>query len=186
VTAFQELPPNLPVPDDDGAADHVEGMTVPHLEFATTDGFGLDLLERAQQLLVVFIYPKTGRPGEQMPTGWDDIPGARGCTPQACSFRDHHAEIAALGAHVVGLSAQTTAYQAEAAERLALPYPLASDPLLTLADALGLPTFEAAGERLYKRLTFVARAGVIEKVFYPVFPPDRNAQEVVEWLTQLR
>ena len=124
--------------------------------------------------------------GEPLPENWDEIPGARGCTPQSCAFRDHHAEIAALGAHVVGLSAQTTPVQLEAVERLGLPYPLASDPLLTVADALGLPTFEAGGERLYERLTFIARAGVIEKVFHPVVPPDRNAQEVVEWLTQRR
>jgi peroxiredoxin len=164
----------------------LEGMTVPRLELPTTDGYGVVLIERAQQLLVVYVYPKTARPGEDLPPDWDEIPGARGCTPQSCAFRDHHAEIAALGAHVLGLSAQTTAYQLEVAKRLGLPYPLASDPLLTVADALGLPTFEAGGERLYKRLTFIARAGVIEKVFYPVFPPERNAEEVVEWLTQQR
>jgi peroxiredoxin len=186
VSDYLDLPDGLPVPEDDGAADHLTGTRVPRLELPTTDGYGVELAERAQTLLVVYAYPKTGRPGVALPSGWDEIPGARGCTPQSCAFRDQHAEIAALGAHVLGLSAQTTAYQAELHDRLGLPYPLASDPLLTVADALGLPTFEADGERLYKRLTFIARAGVIEKVFYPVFPPDRNAQEVVEWLTQQR
>ena len=185
--SYLELPPDLPAPEDDGAADHLVGTRIPRLELPTTDGHGTDLADVAQRLLVVYAYPRTGRPGEELPPGWDDIPGARGCTPQSCSFRDHHAEIAALGARVIGLSAQTTAYQAEVAERLGLPYPLASDPLLTVADALRLPTFEVEGiGRLYKRLTFIAREGEIVKVFYPVFPPDRNAQEVVNWLTQQR
>jgi peroxiredoxin len=185
VTDVYELPPDLPIPEDDGAADHLTGMTVPRLELPTTDGHGVDLAEAAQRLLVVYVYPRAGRPGEALPAGWDEIPGARGCTPQSCSFRDHHAEIVAAGARTLGLSAQTTADHLELARRLGLPYPLASDPLLALADALGLPTFEVAGVGLlYRRLTFVARAGTIEKVFYPVFPPDRNAEEVVAWLTQ--
>jgi peroxiredoxin len=185
VTDVHHLPPDLPVPEDDGAADHLPGTRIPRLELPTTDGFGVDLAEAAQGLLVVYAYPRTGRPDEDLPPGWDAIPGARGCTPQSCSFRDHHAEIAALGARIVGLSAQTTAYQAELAERLGLPYPLASDPLLTVADELGLPTFEVPEVgRLYKRLTFVAREGTIEKVFYPVFPPDRDAEEVLAWLTR--
>jgi peroxiredoxin len=162
-------------------------MRVPRLELPTTDGRGVDLAERAQNLLVVYAYPRTGKPGEDLPPGWDDIPGARGCTPQSCAFRDSYAEIAARGAHVLGLSAQPAADQYEFAQRESIPYPLASDPLLTVADALGMPTFEVDGiGRLYKRLTFVARAGVIEKVFYPVFPPDRNAEEVLAWLTQRR
>jgi peroxiredoxin len=183
VTNVHELPPDLPVPEDDGAADHLDGMQVPRLELPTTDGYGVDLAEAAQRTLVVFVYPRTGRPDQELPPGWDDIPGARGCTPQACAFRDHHAELAALGARVLGLSSQTTAYQAEAARRLELPYPLASDPVLAVADALGLPTFPVDGiGTLYKRLTFVARAGTIEKVIYPVFPPGSDAQEVVGWL----
>jgi peroxiredoxin len=187
VSDYLQLPADLPVPEDDGAADHLPGTRIPRLELPTTDGRGIELAEAAERLLVVFAYPRTGRPGQELPPGWDDIPGARGCTPQACSYRDHHAEIAALGAHVLGLSAQTTAYQAEAVERLSLPYRLASDPLLTVADALGLPTFEVEGiGRLYRRLTFVARAGVIEKVLYPVFPPGSDAPEVVAWLTQHR
>jgi peroxiredoxin len=176
------LPPDLPVPEDDGAAAHLEGMRIPRLELATTDQRALDLAEAAQQLLVLYVYPRTGVPGQALPTGWDDIPGARGCTPQACSFRDLHAEIAATGAHTLGLSAQPVAEQHEVAGRLGLPYALASDPLLTVAEALDLPTFEVDGMRLYKRITLIADRGEIVKVFYPVFPPNRNAQDVLEWL----
>jgi peroxiredoxin len=180
------LPADLPVPEDDGAADHLAGATIPRLQLPTTDQRALDLAEAAQRLLVLYIYPRTGKPGEALPTGWDDIPGARGCTPQSCAFRDLHAEIAATGAHVLGMSAQSVAEQHEFAERVGLPYALASDPLLTVADALGLPTFEVDGMRLYKRITLIADAGRIEKAFYPVFPPDRNAREVLDWLTSER
>jgi peroxiredoxin len=176
------LPAGLPVPEDDGAAAHLAGATIPRLELPTTDQRALDLAEAAQHLLVLYIYPRTGKPGEALPTGWDDIPGARGCTPQACSFRDLHAEIAAHGAHTLGLSAQNVADQHEVVERLGLPYALASDPLLALAEALRLPTFEVDGMRLYKRLTLIVDAGKVEHVFYPVFPPDRNAQDVLSWL----
>jgi peroxiredoxin len=176
------LPPDLPVPEDDGAADHLPGTTIPRLELPTTDQRALDLAEAAQRLLVLYIYPRTGKPGHELPTGWDDIPGARGCTPQACAFRDLHAEIAATGAHTLGLSAQPIAEQHEVAERLHLPYALASDPLLTVADALRLPTFEVDGMTLYKRITLIADRGRIEKAFYPVFPPNRNAQDVLGWL----
>jgi peroxiredoxin len=176
------LPPDLPVPEDDGAATHLTGMRVPRLELPTTDQRALDLAEAAQQLLVLYVYPRTGVPGQPLPTGWDDIPGARGCTPQACSFRDLHADIAATGAHTLGLSAQPVAEQHEVVERLGLPYPLASDPWLTVAAALSLPTFEVDGMRLYKRITLIADEGEIVKVFYPVFPPNRNAQDVLEWL----
>ena len=174
------LPPDLPVPEDDGAADHLPGTVVPRLELPTTDRRGLDLAEAAQRLLVLYVYPRTGKPGDPLPAGWDDIPGARGCTPQSCSFRDLHAEIAAHGAHVLGMSAQPVAEQHEFAQRVGLPYGLVSDPLLTVADALGLPTFEVDGMRLYKRITLIADGGRIEKAFYPVFPPKRNAQEVLE------
>jgi peroxiredoxin len=176
------LPPDLPVPEDDGAADHLTGLTIPRLELPTTDQRALDLAEAGRQLLVLYIYPRTGRPGEELPTGWDDIPGARGCTPQACSFRDLHAEISAIGAHTLGLSAQNVADQHEVVERLHLPYALASDPLLTVAEALRLPTFEVDGMRLYRRITLIIDRGKIEHVFYPVFPPNRNAQDVLEWL----
>jgi peroxiredoxin len=161
-------------------------MRVPRLELPTTDQRALDLAEAAQQLLVLYVYPRTGKPGEPLPTGWDSIPGARGCTPQACSFRDLHAEIVAEGAHVLGLSAQPVAAQHEVVERLGLPYALASDPLLTVAEALSLPTFEVDGMRLYKRLTLIASGGEIVKVFYPVFPPDRNAGDVLSWLQARR
>jgi peroxiredoxin len=182
VTDPYTLPADLPVPADDGAASHLVGMRVPRLELPTTDQRALDLAEAAQQLLVLYVYPRTGRPGEPLPTGWDEIPGARGCTPQACAFRDLHAEIVAEGAHTLGLSAQPVAEQHEVVERLGLPYALASDPLLTVAEALGLPTFEVDGMRLYKRLTLIADRGEIEKVFYPVFPPDRSAADVLTWL----
>jgi peroxiredoxin len=135
---------------------------------------------------VLYVYPRTGKPGEELPTGWDDIPGARGCTPQACAFRDLHAEIAAEDAHTLGLSAQSVAEQHEVVERLELPYALASDPLLTVAQALGLPTFEVDGMRLYKRITLVVEGGEIVKVFYPVFLPNRNAEDVLEWLRARR
>lgn len=132
--------------------------------------------------MVVYCYPRTGKPDEDPPPGWNEIPGARGCTPQACAFRDHYRELEALGAQVFGLSAQSSEDQREAAGRLHLPYELLSDEELAFAAALRLPTFEAAGMRLIRRLTLIAREGVVEKVFYPVFPPDGNAGEVVEWL----
>jgi peroxiredoxin len=178
------LPENLPVPEDDGAADHLPGRLVPPLYLETTEG-DLNLAAAAVDLLVLYVYPRTGRPGVEPPAGWDETPGARGCTPQSCGFRDHAAELAELGATVVGLSAQTIDEQREAAERLGLPHAVAADPELTLADALRLPTFEFQGERLYKRLTLVAEEGRIVKVFYPVFPPDENAAEVVGWLRAL-
>jgi peroxiredoxin len=176
------LPAGLPVPVDDGAADHLPGMALPSLALPSTAGGPIDLAEAAAGVLVLSCYPRTGRPGEDPLPGWDQIPGARGCTPQACAFRDHHAELAGLGARMLGLSTQTLEEQREAAERLRLPYPLLSDPELSLAEALGLPTFQAGPLRLYRRLTLVARRGRIAKAFYPVFPPDRNAAEVVAWL----
>jgi peroxiredoxin len=176
------LPPGLPVPADDGAADHLPGMAVPALALPSTARTPIDLAAAATGTLVLFCYPRTGRPGEAPPPGWDEIPGARGCTPQACAFRDHHAELAGLGARLLGLSAQPLEEQLEATGRLGLPYPLLSDPDLALAEALQLPTFEAAGMRLYRRLTLVARAGRVAHVFYPVFPPDRNAVEAAAWL----
>ena len=180
------LPADLPAPEDDGAAAHVTGMRVPRLELPTTDQRALDLAEAAQQLLVLYIYPRTGRPGEPLPTGWDEIPGARGCTPQACSFRDLHAEIVAAGAHTLGLSAQPVAEQHEVVERLHLPFEVLSDHQLELTRALRLPTFEFDGATLLKRLTLVVQNGSIEHVFYPVFPPDRNAADVVAWLSAKR
>jgi peroxiredoxin len=176
------LPPDLPVPVDDGAADHLVGSAVPALALSSTAGHEINLREAAEATLVLYLYPRTARPGESLPPGWNDIPGARGCTPQSCAFRDHFAELRSLSADVLGLSAQPLADQVELAERVGLPYPILSDPQLALAEALRLPTFEVAGMRLYRRLTLIAREGRIEKTFYPVFPPDRNAADVVAWL----
>jgi peroxiredoxin len=155
---------------------------MPAISLPAASGDALDLREAARGTLVLYVYPRTGRPGEPLPEGWNDIPGARGCTPQSCAFRDHFGELRTLGADVLGMSAQPLPDQIEFAERVELPYPILSDLELALADALALPTFEVAGMRLYRRLTVVARAGRIVKAFYPVFPPDRNAADVVAWL----
>jgi peroxiredoxin len=176
------LPPDLPVPVDDGAADHLVGEAIPALSLPCTSDRPVALATAARATLVLYLYPRTGRPDEELPEGWDDIPGARGCTPQSCAFRDHYAELRSLGADVLGLSAQPLADQVEFAGRVGLPYPLLSDPELELARALRLPTFDVAGMRLYRRLTLIAREGRIDKVFYPVFPPDRNAADVAAWL----
>jgi peroxiredoxin len=175
------LPAGLPVPEDDGAADHLTGMRIPSLRLPSTQG-ELDIAEAADGLLVLYVYPRTGRPGVEPPAEWDATPGARGCTPHSCGYRDHAAELRELGARVAGISAQPLDDQREVAERLHLPHPVIADPELRLADALDLPTFEFGGQRLYKRLALVAENGRIVKVFYPVFPPDENAAEVVAWL----
>jgi peroxiredoxin len=175
---------DLPVPVDDGAADHLPGLEVPSVSLPSTLGGDVDLADAAQGLLVVYVYPRTGRPGEPTPPGWDDIPGARGCTAESCAFRDARSDFAARGATLMGLSTQTPEEQREFADREHIPYALLSDHGLALAGAMRLPTFEAAGLTLYKRLTFVAEAGRIVKAFYPVFPPDRNATEVLAWLDQ--
>lgn len=177
------LPRDLPVPVDNGAAAHLPGMAVPARSLTATSGEAVNLA-RLAGWSVVYCYPRTGRPDEEAPSGWDDIPGARGCTTQSCAFRDQHAELLALGARVFGLSSQDSAYQREAAERLHLPFPLLSDAGLTFARALRLPTFQVGGMTLLQRLTLVLRDGRIEHVFYPVFPPDRNAAEVRHWLEQ--
>jgi peroxiredoxin len=155
---------------------------VPSVRLPSTLGGELDLAEAAGGLVVVYVYPRTGTPGEPSPPGWDAIPGARGCTPQSCAFRDHVRDLAEHGASVVGISAQSMEEQRGLAEREHIPYPLLSDGSLRLRDALGLPTFEAAGMTLYKRLTFIAEAGRIAHVMYPVFPPDRNAEDVLAFL----
>jgi peroxiredoxin len=172
----------IPAPTDDGAARHLVGQRVPSLPLPATDGTTVALSSLPGRV-VVYAYPRTGRPGVENPEGWDLIPGARGCTPQSCSFRDHFAELNALGVdHLFGLSTQETAYQREAAERLHLPFAILSDQHLALTEALGLPTFETSGMTLLKRLTMVINDGTIEHVFYPVFPPDRNAGDVLAWL----
>ncbi|HXF67446.1 MAG TPA: peroxiredoxin [Burkholderiales bacterium] len=178
-----ELPPDLPVPRDDGACRHLAGMRLPRLVLASTAGRAVDL-SALEGRTVVYCYPRTGRPDQDVPPGWNAIPGARGCTPQACAFRDRFEELRRAGAaQLFGLSTQDTAYQREAAQRLRLPFALLSDANLEFATALGLPTFEVAGMTLIKRLTLIVRAGAVEHVFYPVFPPDRNADEVLAWLT---
>ena len=182
---YRSLPPDLPAPEDDGAADHLPGLEIPPaLALPSTQGGELDLgaVASGSELVVAYVYPRTGVPGEPTPAGWDDIPGARGCTPQSCAFRDSLAEFAAVGASVLGISAQSPAEQAEFAEREHIPFPLLADPGLRLAEALRLPTFEVGGMTLYRRLTLIARQGLIVKAFYPVFPPDRNAAEVLAWL----
>ncbi|MDP9478757.1 MAG: peroxiredoxin [Actinomycetota bacterium] len=177
-----EIPEGIPAPVDDGACDHLPGLRLPSVPLRSTAG-GLVDLSALAGTTVVYCYPLTGRPGLALPERWDEIPGARGCTPQSCAFRDHHAELRALGARVFGLSTQSTGYQREAAERLHLPFALLSDEGLRFAGALGLPTFEVDGMTLIKRLTLVVESGRIEGVLYPVFPPGENAQRVVEWLS---
>ncbi|HVN60616.1 MAG TPA: peroxiredoxin [Gaiellaceae bacterium] len=177
------LPPDLPVPVDDGACDRLPGTVIPALVLPSSQGT-VDLAVLARGRLVLYVYPRSGRPGVPLLPGWDSIPGARGCTPQSCAFRDHAEELAGLGARVAGLSAQSLDDQVEFAERNQMPFPVVSDEGLLLRDALGLPTFEIEGLTLYKRVTIVAEAGRVAKVFYPVFPPDRNAAEVVAWLSR--
>jgi len=179
------MPTGLPIPEDDGAAAHLQGAQMPRLTLAATDGssFPVDRPPPAFDRLVLYAYPRTGRPGEDPLTpDWDQIPGARGCTPEACGFRDHAVELARFGAAVAGVSTQSTDYQREAVERLRLPFPMLSDAELRLTGALQLPTFEAGGQALLKRLTLVVRDGHVEKVFYPVFPPDGHAEEVLGWI----
>jgi peroxiredoxin len=174
-------PADLPPPVDDGACDHLTGMRLPSLELPSTAGAPIDLAALPGRL-VVYCFPRAGQPDVAMPAGWDQIPGARGCTPQSLAFRDHYGKIRALHAEVFGLSAQSPEAQAEIAARLGLPFALLSDAGLGFARALKLPTFEAAGMTLIRRLTLIVTGGAIEKVFYPVFPPDLNADEVIVWL----
>jgi len=189
---IHELPKDLPVPQDDGACDHLTGMKLPAIALRSTRGGTVDLAGLGGTT-VIYIYPRTGRPDQESPPGWNEIPGARGCTPQSCAFRDHFEELKRAGAaRVFGLSTQDTAYQREAVERLHLPFELLSDEELKFAKALNLPTFEVDGMKLIRRLTLIARdrqiapsrrgEPAIVKVFYPVFPPDRNASDVLAWL----
>ena len=171
------LPPDLPVPEDDGAAGHLVGLELPELVLESSLG-AVDV----RDFDVLYVYPRSGRPDQPLLPGWDETPGARGCTPQSCAFRDAHSEFAALGMRVAGLSAQPLDDQLEFAERNRMPFPVISDPARRLGAALGLPTFEIAGLTLYKRITLVAEQARIVKVFYPVFPPDANAGEVLDWL----
>jgi peroxiredoxin len=183
---IHRLPANLPVPLDDGAADHLCGRPVPGVCLPTTTGLEVDLADVSRGMLVLYVYPRTGVPGEPIPPGWMETPGAFGCTTENCAFRDRRDDFGALGTSVFGLSAQDLQEQREFAQREEIPYPLLNDSGLRLADALALPTFEAAGLCLYRRLTLVADAGRIAKVFYPVFPPDRHPYDVIAWLSQWR
>ena len=178
-----ELPKDLPVPVADGACDHLAGLRLPSVPLSSTAGRRVDLASLRGRT-VLYCYPRTGRPDVEPPQGWNEIPGARGCTPQSCAFRDHFKELQTLGAGVFGLSTQTTEYQKEAVRRLHLPFELLSDAALVFANALRLPTFKVESMTLIKRLTLIVRDGQIEKVFYPVFPPDANAAEVVAWLSR--
>jgi peroxiredoxin len=179
------LPPNLPVPVDDRACDHLLGTMLPQLTLESSQG-PVSLRAVALDLLVLYVYPLAGRSGRPPPPGWDEIAGARGCTPQSLGFRDAYARLQELGARVAGLSAQPLDDQLEFAERNAIPYPVIADPELRLAHALRLPTFEVDRRTLYKRVTLVAEGCAIAKVFYPVFPPDENAADVVAWLESRR
>jgi len=181
------LPADLPVPRDDGAAMHLLGSSVPDIALPATDGRMVSLATIRGERVVVYAYPRTGRPGEApLVDDWDLIPGARGCTPETCGFRDHHADLKAAGAEVFGLSTQETAYQQELVERLHLPFAILSDARLDLTRAWRLPTFDAAGQTLLRRLTLVIRDGRVEYVWYPVFPPDTHAEAVLAWLQARR
>jgi peroxiredoxin len=174
VSDVYTLPPDLPVPEDDGAADHLVGLGLPDLTLESSQGE-----VNIKSFDVIYVYPRSGRPGVPMLPGWDETPGARGCTPQSCAFRDLYPD---LGVPIAGLSAQTLDDQAEFAERNAMPFPVIADPERRLGAALRLPMFEIEGLTLYKRLTLVAEDARIVKVFYPVFPPDANAADVLRWL----
>ena len=181
-SSFTQLPANLPVPEDDGACARLRGQHLPDLSLLSTSGSYINVRQQPG-LVVLYAYPLTGRPGVPLPVGWDAIPGARGCTPEACSFRDHHAEIRRLGAEVFGLSTQSTDYQREVRARLHLPFDLLSDEALAFTSALSLPTFEIGSIRLLRRVTLIVFHGTIEHVFYPIFPPDKHAIDVVSYLT---
>jgi peroxiredoxin len=180
--SLTELPANLPRPKDDGGARHLRGMAIPDLALPSTSNRLVNLSKITAPRTVVYCYPMTGRPGKALPQGWDDIPGARGCTPETCGFRDHHKDLAKLQAEVFGVSTQDTAYQQEMVHRLEVPFEVLSDEKLAFARALRLPTFTVEGMTLLKRLTLVVNSGRIEHVFYPVFPPDKHAEELIAWL----
>jgi peroxiredoxin len=181
-TNLNQLPANLPRPKDDGGARHLMRMALPDVELPSTQNRRVNLSKISAPRIVIYAYPMTGRPDRQLPQGWDDIPGARGCTPETCGFRDHHKDLAKLHAEVFGVSTQDTAYQQEMVKRLEVPFEVLSDEQMAFARALKLPTFTVDGMTLLKRLTIVARSGRIEHVFYPVFPPDKHAEEVIAWL----
>ena len=178
---LNQLPDNLPVPLDDGAADHLKGLMLPQISLQSTQGKDIAIGGIAGRV-VIYCYPMTGQPGVALPDGWDEIPGARGCTPQTCAFRDHYQELQALGAEVIGLSVQNTEYQREMAESLHLPFPVVSDINYQFQKALNLPTFVTAGMTLLRRVTLIANAGLIEAVHYPIFPSNSDAEWVINYL----
>lgn len=183
MNTYVSLARDLPVPRDDGAAAHLRGAPMPDLSLRTTSSTTVHLSAPAGPRAIIYVYPLTAHPGAALPEGWDDIPGARGCTPEACAFRDHHEDLRRAGASAVyGLSSQNLLYQREAVARLHLPFPLISDPHLDLAALLGLPTFQVGDRWFFRRLTLVVTGGVIEHVFYPIFPPDQHAGQVLTWL----
>lgn len=180
---FYSLPTDLPVPEDDGACQHlVAGTPLPSLELTATSGQQVNLARLTQEPTVLFFYPRTGRPDEPAPVGWDEIAGARGCTPQTCGYRDHYAGFKELGYQVWGVSTQTSEYQRELVRRIQLPFEILSDAEFALTQEMRLPTFEFSGMRLLKRMAWICNQGRITRVFYPVFPPDQNAAMVLEWL----
>lgn len=184
MTEYTTLPEDLPEPDDDGAADHLVGMQMPNIELHASNGDKVGLGALGPGITVIYLYPMTGKPGVDLPEGWDAIPGARGCSTEACDFRDHFTQLHEAGAgRVFGMSSQDPKYQAEVVERLRLPFSMLSDERFNVAEALRLPTFSAPGHnRLYSRLTLIVDNGTIEHVFYPVFPPNTHAQQVLAWL----
>ena len=176
------IPSDLPVPVDDGAARHLRGMQVPAITLVSTANRRINMAEQARERTVIYCYPRTGKPGQEIPKNWDQIPGARGCTPETCGFRDHYKQLRDLKTQVFGLSTQTVEYQQEVVQRLHLLFEILSDAAFAFTKALRLPTFEFEGVTLLKRLTLILSNGKIEKVFYPVFPPDKHAEEVIAWL----
>ncbi|WP_432740522.1 peroxiredoxin [Methylobacter sp. G7] len=180
---LRNIPNDLPVPVDDGACNHLEGLMLPTVNLPSTNG-GTVNPSQVPGWLVIYCYPMTGQPGRAIPDGWIQIPGAAGCTPQSCSFRDYYRELKALNTNVFGISTQSTEEQLEAVERLHLPFDLLSDASFQFSQGLRLPMFEVEGMRLTKRVTLIAKDGNIQKYFYPVFPPDKNIDEVLAWLVK--
>lgn len=185
-TNFSQLPENLPPPVDDGACRHLVGTQAPSLALRSTAGVTRNLAEIKATTAIIYCYPMTGKPGEPLPPGWDAIPGARGCTPETCGFRDHYQEMTALGAEVLGISTQSPEEQREMVDRLHVPYEVLSDSGLALTRALNLPHFTIEGRTFIKRLTLILRQGRIVHVFYPIFPPNAHADEVLSWLSKNR
>ena len=181
MTNLNQLPVDLPIPQDDGSTNHLKGMKLPNVALNATNGKTINFGD-IKSKLVIYCYPMTGRPDVPLPDGWDEIPGARGCTPQSCSFRDHYKELQELKAEVIGLSVQTTEYQKEMVERLHLPFPVVSDADYKFQKALGLPTFVASGMTLLKRLTLIVKEGKIVNVHYPIFPSDSDPAWVIDYL----